>query len=119
MYTEEKYQAQMNHSKEEMIRWLSHKNELGKKPAKIECTQRFIYNDMAYYIYRFKKGFLSNWMIGICGGYETEECSHCGHLFSQYQPYNETTEKEDSIKIIEMIMDYWRKRAEEYSNKTQ
>jgi len=102
---------------QEMVRWLSHPAELGKKPAKIECTHEFDYLGLKYYIFKFKKGlFLSQWMLGVCGGYEENETEHCGHIFSEFKSYNPSSEKEDAIEIIEMIRQYWMQQAKEFEN---
>ena len=110
---EENILNQSENAMNEMINWLSDKNELGRKPSKIECTKKFIYNKMVYYIFKFKIGLFDNWLFGVCGGYEPDELTHCGHLYSNYQAYNQATEIDDAIKIIEYIMAYWQKRAEE------
>ena len=101
-------------AKQEMVRWLSHPAELGKKPAKIECTCEFTYLDLKYYIFKFKKGlFDSKWMLGVCGGYEENEAEHCGHIFSEFKDYNALSEKEDAVEMIEMIRQYWMQKAKE------
>lgn len=101
---------------QEMIRWLSDPGELGKKPAKIECTKEFDYLDMKYYIFKFKKGlFDSKWMLGVCGGYEENATEHCGHIFSQFNEYNPLSEKKDAISIVEMIRQYWIQRAKDFN----
>ena len=41
-----------------MIEWLSHSGELGKAPAKIECTKEFDLHDLHYYVFRFKAKML-------------------------------------------------------------
>ena len=41
-----------------MTRWLSHKNELGKKPAKIKASGTFTYDDNDYVILKFKPDLL-------------------------------------------------------------
>ena len=32
---------------------------------------------------------LSPWQVGVCGGYQGDELGHCGHIFSQYEKYDE------------------------------
>lgn len=41
-----------------MIEWLSDPHELGKKPFKIECAGEFDFNEMHYYIFKFKASLL-------------------------------------------------------------
>ena len=43
-----------------MIEWLSDPHELGKKPFKIECAGEFDFNEMHYYIFKFKASLLGN-----------------------------------------------------------
>lgn len=106
---------QKESAKKEMIKWLSHSNELGKEPSKICVTNEFTYLNMKYYIFKFRKNlFDSKWMLGICGGYENDSLENCGHIFSEYKEYKQQTEKEDAIKIVEMIRDYWKKESEKY-----
>ena len=109
--------AQKELARQDMIRWLSHPSELGKKPAKIECTHEFDYLNLNYYIFKFKKGlFDSKWMLGVCGGYEGNETEHCGHVFSKFEEYNQLNEKEDAVEIIEMIRQYWIQRAKDITD---
>lgn len=42
-----------------------------------------------------------------------DEHEHCGHVFSRYVEYHKETEVQDAIDIVEMIRDYWMKRADE------
>ena len=37
-----------------MIEWLSHENELGKKPYQIQIAGEFDLHDLHYYIFKFK-----------------------------------------------------------------
>ena len=103
-----------------MIEWLSHSGELGKAPAKIECTKEFDLHDLHYYVFRFKAKMLGEWMLGVCGGYEGDELDHCGHVFSQMEKYNDRTAIEDAAAIVESIRAYWMERArqqEEFERK--
>lgn len=113
-------QVQMNAAKNEMIGWLSHPAELGKAPAKIECTGEFELYDMHYYIFKYKKGLLGKWLLGVCGGFEGDELEHCGHTFSEMQEYNEASAKEDAIALVEhvraFIMEQAKKAEERKEN---
>ncbi len=94
-----------------MIEWLASPNELGKKPAKIQCTKQFEYLEMNYYIFKFKKSLFSKWMIGVCGGYEEDSTDHCGHVFSNFQQYDQKTEEKDVKEMVDYIRNYWMQRA--------
>ena len=104
---------QRNAAKEAMINWLSHPNELGKAPTKIECAKEFDLYDMHYYVFKFKAKLLGDWLLAVCGGYEGEELEHCGHIFSKMEKYNDATAVQDATKIVEEIRAYWMNRAKE------
>ena len=53
-----------------MKEWLAHPQELGKAPARIECTGTFELHGLRYYLFRYKKTLLGSWLLGVCGGYE-------------------------------------------------
>lgn len=91
-----------------MIEWLSDPHELGKKPFKIECAGEFDFNEMHYYIFKFKASLLGKWLVGVCGGFEDDDLEPCGHIFSNMQEYNETTAKNECITMVENIMAYWK-----------
>ena len=99
-----------------MIEWLSDPHELGKKPFKIECAGEFDFNEMHYYIFKFKASLLGKWLVGVCGGFEDDDLEPCGHIFSNMQEYNETTAKNECITMVENIMAYWKEQAAKYSN---
>ena len=63
-----------------MIEWLSDPHELGKKPFKIECAGEFDFNEMHYYIFKFKASLLGKWLVGVCGGFEDDDLEPCGHM---------------------------------------
>lgn len=95
-----------------MIEWLEHENELGRKPGKIEIAGEFDLHEMHYYIFKYKKTMLGKWLLGVCGGYEDpEDTEHCGHIFSEMQPYDPSTAEQDAIAMVEMIREYWMKQA--------
>lgn len=105
-------QKQMDAAKEEMILWLSHPQELGKTPSKIELGGEFDLYDMHYYIFKYKKNAFGKWLLGVCGGYEGDALTHCGHVFSEMQEYVEESAKEDAIALVEMVRSYWTEQAE-------
>ena len=94
---------QQNAALESMKEWLAHPDELGKEPAKIELAGEFDLHELHYYIFKYKKSILGKWLLGVCGGYEPGETEHCGHVFSEMEPYEETTAKEKAIAMVEMI----------------
>ena len=103
-----------------MINWLSHPQELGKAPAKIECAKEFDLYDLHYYIFRFKTSLLDKWKLAVCGGYEGDSLEHSGHIFSDMKEYDNKTAIADATEIVERIRAYWMERArrqEELNNK--
>lgn len=102
---------QMNEAKKAMVGWLSHPQELGKAPAKIECAGEFDLHDLHYYIFKYKKSFLGAWLLGVCGGYEDDGLEHCGHIFSNMEPYEEATAAQKAADMVEMIRSYWMEQA--------
>ena len=98
--------AQMNAAKAAMVEWLAHPAELGKAPSKIECAGEFDLHDMHYYIFKYKKGLFSKWMLGVAGGYEGDDLENCGHTFSQMLEYNEAEAMKDAIGLVEYVRNY-------------
>lgn len=95
-----------------MTEWLAHPQELGKKPSSIELAGEFDLYDLHYYIFRYKKSILGKWLLGVCGGYEKDELEHCGHIFSNMEPYDPATAHEKAVSMVEMIRQYWMDQAE-------
>lgn len=112
-------ERQRQAAKEAMISWLSDPSELGKAPSKIECTKEFDLHDLHYYIFKFKKGILGDWLLGVCGGYEGEELEHCGHVFSNMEKYDDNTAVEKSMEMVEDIRAYWMEQANRQSKVQQ
>lgn len=107
---------QMKAAANAMAEWLSHPQELGKAPAKIECAGSFELHEMQYYIFKYKRRALGKWLLGVCGGYEGDDLEHCGHVFSEMKEYNEKTAVEQAMAMVETIRSYWMERAERDAN---
>lgn len=83
--------------------WLSHPNELGKKPFNIEYTNSFEDEDGIYcMIFKYKKSFLGKWLLGIVSDSGT---------FSEMREYNKSTEIEDAKQLLNILKDYWKEMA--------
>ncbi len=107
--------TQQQAAMQSMIDWLAHENELGKAPNKIELAGQFDLHDMHYYMFKYKKSMLGKWLLGVCGGYEDASATeHCGHIFSEMQPFDPATAEQESIAMVEMIREYWMKEAAAY-----
>ena len=104
-------QTQENAALQTMKEWLAHPQELGKAPARIECTGTFELHGLRYYLFRYKKTLLGSWLLGVCGGYEGDELEHCGHVWSEMEPYDESTAVEKATAMVEMIRAYWMQQA--------
>ncbi|WP_223556093.1 DUF4261 domain-containing protein [Lysinibacillus sphaericus] len=107
--------AQQQAAMQSMIDWLADERELGREPSKIEIAGEFDLHDMHYYIFRYKKAMLGKWLLGVCGGYEDpSDIEHCGHIFSEMQPYAPATAEQEAVKMVELIREYWMQQAAAY-----
>ena len=98
-----------------MIHWLSHPNELGHIPYNIVCTHSFYKDDERFYVFKFQKKINEEWLLGVCGGYESDETlDHSGIVFSHFQKYSDGTAIQKAIEIIEAIQAYWKKENENW-----
>jgi len=100
-----------------MEEWLSHPQELGKKPAKLEIAGEFDLHDLHYYIFKYKKSFLGPWLVAVCGGYEGDGLGHCGHIFSEMERYDPATAQDKCVAMVEKIRQYWMDRAKQEEEK--
>lgn len=107
--------TQMQAAQKAMVKWLAHPSELGHPPVKIQCAGTFSLHGLQYYMFKYKKGLLGKWLLGVCGGYESGALDHCGHVFSQVEEYNEESAVEKATAMVEMIRAYWMKQAEQFS----
>ncbi len=112
-------QEQMQAAKTAMIQWLSHPAELGKAPAKIECTGEFVLSRLHYYIFKYKKGLWGKWLLGVCGGYEEDSLEHCGHVFSEMEEYREAAAEEQARELVEKVCQYCREQAQRAENRKE
>ncbi len=107
--------AQQQAAMQSMIDWLADERELGQQPRKIEIAGEFDLYDMHYYIFKYKQTMLGKWLLGVCGGYEDpSDTKHCGHIFSEMQPYDPATAEQEAVKMVEMIREYWMQQAADY-----
>ena len=102
-----------------MEEWLSHPQELGKKPAKLEIAGEFDLDGLHYYIFKFKKTMLSSWKVAVCGGYEGDGVGHCGHIYSEMEAYDPATAQEKCVAMVEKIRQYWMEQAKEQEEGSQ
>ncbi len=99
------FQKKVSESKEQLINWLSHPNELGAKPVKIENTNYFRDEDgIECFIFKYKKKLIGKWLLGIVSESGT---------FSEMKPYNQNTEIEDAKQMLEMLKNYWKNAAKD------
>lgn len=97
--------GEIESAKAQLEQWLSHPNELGRKPAKIEYTNSFKDEDeIKCLIFKYKKTILSKWLLGIV--------SESG-VFSEMLKYNENTEIADAKKLLKILKNYWKQQAKE------
>ncbi|MCI8414257.1 MAG: DUF4261 domain-containing protein [Ruminiclostridium sp.] len=96
-----------------MEEWLSHPQELGKKPARLEIAGTFVLHELRYYIFKFKKSRLGSWKVAVCGGYEGDGVGHCGHIYSTMEDYDPATAQAKCEEMVERLRQYWMDRAKE------
>ena len=111
---------QLKAAEQSMVDWLSHPQELGKAPYKIECAREFDLHGLHYYIFRFKTSLLDKWKLAVCGSYREDELEHSGHIFSDMKEYHDNTAVADATEIVERIRAYWMEQArrqEDLNNK--
>ncbi len=95
----------IDNAKKRLDNWLTHPNELGFSPEKIEYTNSFVDKDnIRCLIFKYRETPKSKWLLGIV--------SDSG-AFSEMKGYKKNTELEDAIEILEMLKNYWKKLAEE------
>lgn len=94
-----------------MEEWLTHPQELGKKPAKLEIAGTFELHDLRYYIFKYKKSLLGSWKVAVCGGYEGDGLGHCGHIYSEMENYDPNNAQEKCVAMVEKIRQYWMEQA--------
>lgn len=102
---------------EAMEEWLAHPAELGKAPSKIEIAGEFDRYEMHYYILKYKKSFLSPWLIGVCGGYEGDSLENCGHIFSKMEPYDPSTARDKAVALVDYVREYLMSQAKALEEK--
>ena len=97
--------------KQAVIEWLEHPSELGKKPHAIEFTSQFTTEDgIECMIFKYKKSLVSPWLLAIS--------SESG-IFSEQEKYDPATEKEDALKLVEFLKQYWKNKANEVREKEE
>lgn len=104
---------QMEAAKAAMAEWLSHPQELGRIPAKIECVGSFELHEMQYYIFKYRKRLIGQWLLGVCGGYEGDELEHCGHVFSEMKEYSEADAVEKAKAMVETVRSFMMEQAKQ------
>lgn len=89
--------------KMELTEWLSSPHELGRKPSKVEFVRCIKDEDETIcYIFKFRTELLDPWKLGVVSESGT---------FSDMQPYCEETATEDTLQIVGMLKDYWKRMA--------
>lgn len=94
-----------------MVKWLSHPCELGRAPAAILCEKTFSLHGLTYYAFKYKETVFGPWYLGVAGGYEEGNNSHCGHVWSERKEYNSSTAVADATAMVETVIQHWKARA--------
>ena len=93
-------EEQKNEALRAMEQWLKQSETMGKKPSHIEFVDSFDYNGLRYYIFKFRKGVLSKWLLGVCGGYRRGSLKNCGHIISRFEVYNAISAVETATGLV-------------------
>lgn len=101
---------QMNAAQVALSDWLCDKDRLGAQPAAIECAGEFDLDGLRYYIFKFRRTPDGLWLIGVSGGYKAGSLRHCGHIFSEMDPYVESSAREAGMMMAQFIRDIVRER---------
>ncbi len=92
-----------------VTQWLEHPHELGKKPYAIEFTSKFTTEDgIECMIFKYKKSLVGPWLLAI---------SSDSGIFSEQEKYDPATEKEDALKLVEFLKQFWKNKAAEQEEK--
>lgn len=102
--------SQMTAAQLLMTTWLAHPRELGKPPHAIRCMGDFEHKGRRYYIFKFRKGLLSPWLLGVSGGYEGDSLESPGHVLSHMKPYRHASAETDCKAMADLLQAYWANR---------
>lgn len=73
--------------------WLCMKENLGKKPQKLEYVDHYVNeNGFDCYVYKFKESILKKWTLAVIDG---------GDIYSDFSIFNDTTCIDDAKKCVE------------------
>lgn len=95
-----------------LCEWLSEQKEMGGKlPKKIEfafALKDDENGDRIFFVFKFKKGAVGKYLIGIAGGFENEQSTECSMAFSGFDefPDNRDAAAELAFKMIDFIMQF-------------
>lgn len=96
-----------------MRAWISGENTFGKKPAALECAGEFDVLNLHYYYFRFRLSLRGKWLLAVCGGYEKNSLTHCGHIFSEGKPFDERTAKGQALALVGIIRHFRAQQEQE------
>ena len=92
-------------TKKEVIEWLMHPHELGKKPHAVEYVKTYTREDgLDCMIFKYKKGLLSPWLLTIA-------CE--AGIFSHMEKYDPVTEDKDASDLMDALIKFWKNKAAE------
>ena len=112
------HQKQQDIAQNDMAQWLADPYELGKEPGRIECAGEFGLHGMRYYIFKFKTGVLSPWLVGVSGGYEGDSLTPCGHTFSEMKSTTPPPRRRSARRWWKKSAPTgWRRRKNSHSSK--
>ena len=79
--------------KERVFNWLNMKENLGKKPQKLQYVDYYVNeNGFDCYVYKFKESFLKKWTLAVVDG---------GDVYSDFSFFNDKTYIDDAKLCVE------------------
>ena len=99
-------------AKQALLEWLSAQEQMsGQPPKKIEyafALKDDQDNGRIYYVFQFKKTARAKYLIGIAGGFEDEDSTECGTVFSGFDefPADRDAAVELAFRMIDFILQY-------------
>ncbi|MCH5204879.1 MAG: DUF4241 domain-containing protein [Oscillospiraceae bacterium] len=91
-----------------LCEWLSEQEEMGKKPPKkiefafaLKDDQN---NDRIFFVFKFKKGAVGKYLIGIAGGFENEESTEISSVFSGFDEFPD--DRDEAVELAFRMIDF-------------
>ena len=99
---------QIEIARDALCKWLSEQEQMsGKPPKKIEyafALKDDQDNGRIYFVFKFKKGAVGKYLIGIAGGFEDEESTEVGAVFSGFDEFPD--DRDAAVELAFKMIDF-------------